>query len=161
MTSITRMHIALIRGINVGGRNTVAMADLRALVERLGFAGVKSLLQSGNLVFQGDRRASADVERLCEKESATRLAIEADFFVRSAAEWKAVVAENPFPKQAAADPAHLVVHDVGRKRPLFLVLDVGEHVGHRFTHAASVGELERPQVVFLGGENLADGGHGV
>jgi uncharacterized protein (DUF1697 family) len=101
--------IALLRGINVGGHNMVAMADLRALFEKLDFGEVKSLLQSGNLVFRGDRRPTPDIERLLEAESARRLKLKVDFFVRSAAEWNSLVAENPFPEEAARDPGHLVL----------------------------------------------------
>ena len=46
-------YVALLRAVNVGGRKSVAMADLRALFADLGFAGVQSLLQSGNVVFGG------------------------------------------------------------------------------------------------------------
>jgi len=106
------MHIALLRGINVGGRQRVAMADLREFVAKLGFADVRSLLQSGNLVFRSaDRspsRTSAEIERLLEAEMEKRLAIKTDFFVRTAAEWKAIIAKNPFRKEAQRDPAHLV-----------------------------------------------------
>jgi uncharacterized protein (DUF1697 family) len=103
------MQIALLRGINVGGRKKVAMADLRTVCERLGFTDVKSLLQSGNLVFRGDRRPAADVEDLLRAESVKRLSLDAEFFVRSAKEWTAIVAANPFPRAAAQDPAHLVL----------------------------------------------------
>ena len=48
------MHIALLRGINVGGPSQVAMSDLRGLFAEFGFADVKSLLQSGNVVFQSN-----------------------------------------------------------------------------------------------------------
>ena len=44
-------HVALLRGINVGGKNQIAMAELRVLFETLGFADAKTLLQSGNVVF--------------------------------------------------------------------------------------------------------------
>jgi uncharacterized protein (DUF1697 family) len=44
-------HVALLRGINVGGTKKVAMSALLGLLETLGFADGKSLLQSGNLVF--------------------------------------------------------------------------------------------------------------
>jgi uncharacterized protein (DUF1697 family) len=103
------MHIALIRGINVGGHKKIAMAHLRALLEQLGFADVKSLINSGNLVFQGDRRTALELERLLQTETAKRLALEADFFVRSAKEWRAIIAGNPFPKEAERDPGHLVL----------------------------------------------------
>ncbi len=49
------VQIALVRAINVGGRNLVAMSDLRDLLGALGFADARSLLQSGNLIFEGQR----------------------------------------------------------------------------------------------------------
>ena len=102
-------HVALLRGINVGGRNQLAMADLRDLLGALGFAGAKSLLQSGNLVFEGDRRTGAELERLLEVETARRLGVTVDYLVRSAREWATMVARNPFSEEAKRDPSHLVV----------------------------------------------------
>src|SRR6266851_3032910 len=102
-------HIALLRGINVGGRNLVAMSDLRDLLAALGFAGARSLLQSGNLIFQSDRRIGATLERLLEIETEKRLSASVDYFVRTAAEWQKIVARNPFPDEAVRDPSHLVV----------------------------------------------------
>ena len=103
------IHIALLRGINVGGHNQVAMADLRDLLTQLGLADVRSLLQSGNLVFGANGRSAAQLERLLETEAAKRIDLQTDFFVRTAKEWKDVVARNPFRKEAARDPGHLVV----------------------------------------------------
>jgi uncharacterized protein (DUF1697 family) len=102
-------HIALLRGVNVGGNKKVAMADLRGLLTRLGFAEPRSLLQSGNLVFRGDGRPAADLERLLDAETEKQLGLKTEFFVRTAAEWRAVVAANPFPHEAVSDPGHLVV----------------------------------------------------
>ena len=102
-------YVALVRAINVGGHKVVSMTDLRVLPARLGFAEVRSYLQSGNLVFRGEARAGADLEGLLEREAARRLALETDFFVRTADEWQAVVDENPFRKEARRDPSHLVV----------------------------------------------------
>ena len=101
-------QIALLRAVNVGGRNAVAMADLRDLVAGLGFSEVQSVLQSGNLVFKADGKGGAKIERLLEAEAKKRLALETDFFVRSAAEWEDAVAENPFRAEARSDPARLV-----------------------------------------------------
>ncbi len=103
------VHVALLRAVNVAGHQQVAMADLRDFLTRLGFADARSLLQSGNLVFRGGTRTGAELERWLESEAAKRLALETAFFVRTAAEWRAVVAHNPFPTQAERDPAHLVV----------------------------------------------------
>jgi uncharacterized protein (DUF1697 family) len=103
------IHVALLRGINVGGHNQIAMSDLRDLFEALGFAGAKSLLQSGNLVFESKRRTAVELEQLLEAETAKRLDITADYLVRSADEWKTLVARNPFPEEAKRDPGHLLV----------------------------------------------------
>ncbi|MFL5243496.1 MAG: DUF1697 domain-containing protein [Gemmataceae bacterium] len=102
-------HVALLRGINVGGRNMVAMSDLRGLFKRLGFTDVQSLLQSGNLVFQSDRTAEISLENLLSVETKKLLNVSIDYFVRSREEWDTVVAVNPFPKEAKLDPGHLVV----------------------------------------------------
>jgi len=102
-------HIALLRAVNVAGHQPVGMADLRALLGALGFTDVRSLLQTGNLVFRGGGRRGAALERWLEAEAARRLSLETDFFVRTAAEWSEAVARNPFPEAAARDPARLVV----------------------------------------------------
>ncbi len=71
------IHVALLRGINVGGRNMVAMSDLRELFGALGLTGAQSLLQSGNLVFKSDRLTGAGLESLLEAETAKRLKVSA------------------------------------------------------------------------------------
>jgi uncharacterized protein (DUF1697 family) len=98
-------HVALLRGINVGGHNKVAMSELRDLFGDLGFTDVKSLLQSGNLIFQSDRRTGTALERLLEKETSGRLGVTVDYVVRSAKEWKTIVVRNPFPDETKIDPS--------------------------------------------------------
>ena len=100
--------IALLRAINVAGNKMVAMSDLRDFVSKLGFANVRSLLQSGNLVFDS-KKSAPEVEKLLEKESAKRIGLETVFFVRTADEWDAIVEKNPFRKEAKEDPGRLVV----------------------------------------------------
>ena len=85
------------------------MADLRGLLAELGLEDGKSLLQSGNLVFRSDAGTSTQLERLLEDAAQKRLGLETDFFVRTAADWKAVIAGNPFPEEAQRDPGHLLV----------------------------------------------------
>jgi uncharacterized protein (DUF1697 family) len=101
--------IALLRAINLADHNAVRMADLREFLTRLGFGDVQTVLQTGNLVFQDDGRTGAQLEQLLETEARKRLKLETDFFVRTAIEWRAVIARNPFPQEAKRDPAHLVV----------------------------------------------------
>jgi uncharacterized protein (DUF1697 family) len=94
----------------VGGNKMVAMADLRALLTRLGFADVQSVLQSGNLVFSlRGARSCAALESQLEKEVEKALGVKSDFHVRTADEWKAVIGGNPFRAEAASDPGHLLV----------------------------------------------------
>ena len=58
-----KRHIALLRGINVGKAKRIAMADLRALMEALGYAGVRTLLNSGNAVFDAKAGSAASHAR--------------------------------------------------------------------------------------------------
>ncbi len=102
-------YLALLRAINLAGHKQVAMADLRDLLTQLGYLDARSILQSGNLAFRSKGRSGARLERRLEAEAKKRLALETDFFVRSAEEWKAVVAHNPFPEAARRDPGHLLV----------------------------------------------------
>jgi uncharacterized protein (DUF1697 family) len=102
-------HVALLRAINLAGHSMVAMSELRRLLEGLGFEDVRSLLQSGNLVFRGGRRTGSSLEAFLESETHQALGLQADFIVRTGPEWAAVVARNPFPDEAKRDPAHLTV----------------------------------------------------
>ena len=102
-------HIGLLRAVNVLGRNKVPMGDLRELVADLGMQDVRSMLQSGNVVFRSDVRSAARLERLLETAAATRFGFKTDFFVRTVGDWKGVIAGNPFPKEAVRDPSRFLV----------------------------------------------------
>ncbi len=98
----------MLRAVNVGGRTSLAMAELRKVAEGLGYGPVKTLLQSGNLVV--DAKGTADaLERALEAALQRQLGIATDFMVRGAREWDAIIAANPFPDEAKSDPGHLVV----------------------------------------------------
>ena len=103
------LHVALLRAVNLPSHNKAGMAELRKLLAELGFEDVQSLLQSGNLVFRSESRTSGQLEDLLEAEAKKRLGLETDFFVRTASEWKTLVAGNPFPEEAERDPGHLIV----------------------------------------------------
>jgi uncharacterized protein (DUF1697 family) len=101
-------YVGLLRAVNLPGHNKLGMADLRDLLVGLGFEDVQTLLQSGNVVFRGSTRTSADVERLIESEAEKRLRLTTDVLVRSQKEWGGLIAANPFPQEAASDPSHLL-----------------------------------------------------
>jgi uncharacterized protein (DUF1697 family) len=102
-------YVGLLRGINVGGANMVAMSELREMIAGLGFRDVKTLLQSGNVVFRGPAKAPTRVESQLEAALEKRLGRTIDFHVRTAAEWLAIVEANPFAAEAKTDPGHLLV----------------------------------------------------
>lgn len=103
------IHIGLLRAVNLAGLNKIGMADLRELLAAAGMQDVRTLLQSGNVVFRSGAQTAAQLERLLEQATAKRLGLETDFFVRTAADLKAIIAGNPFPKEARLDPGHLLV----------------------------------------------------
>jgi uncharacterized protein (DUF1697 family) len=105
---VSAVHVALIRGINVGKAKRVAMADLRALVEKLGYTEVRTLLNSGNIVFDAGREASSTVAAGIEQGMAARLKVPARVTVLTGAEFKTVVDENPL-GAVADNPSRLLV----------------------------------------------------
>jgi uncharacterized protein (DUF1697 family) len=100
-------HIALLRAVNLAGVNKVGMADLRELVAGLGFRDARTLLNSGNVVFEASGKTAA-LEQTLERAAAKQLGLETDFFVRTAKEWQAIIEANPFPREAKEDPSHLL-----------------------------------------------------
>jgi uncharacterized protein (DUF1697 family) len=94
-------HVALLRGINLGGRNKVAMADLRALVAGLGHADVSTYIQSGNVLFTA---ASA-----ITKAITATLGVTAPVIVISRDELAEIHAANPFPDEPEPKRVHAVV----------------------------------------------------
>jgi uncharacterized protein (DUF1697 family) len=104
--------VALLRAVNVGGRK-VAMADLRKLVEGLGFTEVKTYIQSGNLVLAGKGTAAA-VEAKLEKAIAAKFGIEVPVIARTAEQWRAYLA---VPKPFAAEEPNRVVLGLSKQPP--------------------------------------------
>ena len=85
------------------------MTDLRNFLTAVGMEDVRSLLQSGNLVFGSKVRTGSELERFLETEAMDRMSLEADFIVRTPDEWKSIIRQNPFRKEAEKDPGRLIV----------------------------------------------------
>ena len=100
--------VALLRGINAGVK--LPMADLRAFLIDQGMGNVRTLLASGNAVFDAEDKDAAKLEARLEKACNDTLGVKTDWFLRSAAEIDAIIAANPFPDAAKAHPNHLQVH---------------------------------------------------
>lgn len=108
-TGATMIYIGLLRAINLGAYNKIAMADLRRLLVDLGFEDPKTLLLSGNVVFGAPAQPAAKLEKLLQDATAKHLGVTTDYFVRTAKEWSASVAANPFPAEAKRDPGRMVM----------------------------------------------------
>src|SRR5438067_8709980 len=77
-------YVAFLRGINVGRAKQVAMADLREIVEAVGYVGVRTLLRSGNIVFAGPALDAAALARALETAIDARLGMTVRVVVRTA-----------------------------------------------------------------------------
>jgi uncharacterized protein (DUF1697 family) len=103
-------HVALLRGINLGGRNRVAMADLRAVVGELGHTDVSTYIQSGNVLFTAP--LGADIATLAQAMTAAiagKLGVTAPVVVVTRDELARIVDENPFPHEPVLKRVHAVV----------------------------------------------------
>jgi uncharacterized protein (DUF1697 family) len=107
MVSMTSC-VALIRGINVGRAKRIAMADLRDLAARLGHGNVRTVLNSGNVLFDTNGRDTRAAARVIEAGIESRFGFAAAVIVVTASELDAIVRSNPLP-DAVADPARFLV----------------------------------------------------
>ena len=116
-------HIALLRGINVGRAKRVAMADLRKLMDELGYSQVRTLLNSGNVVFDAGGVGPAESAARIEEALVLKLGVAARATVLGAPQFRAIMAENCL-QQRADDPSRLLVAvlskpaDLARLKPL-------------------------------------------
>jgi uncharacterized protein (DUF1697 family) len=99
------VYVALLRAINVGGTGVLPMAELRSICEGLGFADVKTYIQSGNVLFRSEL-AENEVQAKLEEALAARMGKPPGVVLRSRSALEAVLANAPFPH---AKPNFLLV----------------------------------------------------
>jgi uncharacterized protein (DUF1697 family) len=98
--------IALFRGINVGGRHSLPMKELVALLESLGCRNVRTYIQSGNVVFQSSEKDTGTLAKQISAEIKRRRGFEPAVQLLTVKEFEKAMRQNPFPK-AVADPKSL------------------------------------------------------
>jgi uncharacterized protein (DUF1697 family) len=101
-------YVALLRGINLGARNKVSMADLRKLFVTLGAEDVRTYVQSGNVVFKGPVGSPAELVQAIEERITRELGLSVAVLLRTKAELAKILGTNPFAK-GARDAAKLHV----------------------------------------------------
>jgi uncharacterized protein (DUF1697 family) len=101
--------VAMLRGVNVGGKNPVKMETLRAMCSSLGCTDVATYVQSGNVVFRTRERSLPAMTKRLEAAIEKEFGFSAAVTLRTAADLRRVVAANPFPEQAKSEPGKLLV----------------------------------------------------
>ena len=89
------VYVALLRGINVGGHNKVGMKQLKALFEDLGMTGVRTYINSGNVIFSTTTRGRAQLTTLIENDLARSFGFKIKVVVRDLKSMKALVSSIP------------------------------------------------------------------
>jgi uncharacterized protein (DUF1697 family) len=102
------VFVALLRGINVGGRNKIAMPELRSLCADIGWSDVQSYIQSGNLVFTAAATV-VSLETELERAIERRFGLSIPVIVRGAADWQAYVESNPYPAASQSEPNRVML----------------------------------------------------
>ena len=92
----TGVYVALLRGINVGGKNKMPMKDLAAMFADAGFSDVRTYIQSGNVVFRADPTPGEDIPSLISASISDRFGLQIPVVIRTAHEFRAIVEANPF-----------------------------------------------------------------
>jgi len=120
-----RTHVALLRAINVGGRNALSMKDLVALCEAEGCRDVATYIQSGNVAFSATAAVAKKLPEALRRAIAARAKLDVPVIVRDAAALAAVARGNPYLK-AGVDPTELHVGFLAATpaAPLVAALDV-------------------------------------
>jgi uncharacterized protein (DUF1697 family) len=89
------VYIALLRGVNVGGKNILPMKSLAAVCESQGCKSVKTYIQSGNIVFNAAAKTAANFPSLLKAQIKKDFGFETTVILRSVAEWRAASENNP------------------------------------------------------------------
>lgn len=107
--SVRTTHVALLRGINVGGKNRITMADLSATFRSVGCEDVRTYIQSGNVVLTADAKVSKTLGAAVSERLLKDFALRTPVVLRSARELAEVARGNPFLERGqSADHAHVM-----------------------------------------------------
>jgi uncharacterized protein (DUF1697 family) len=93
------LYLALLRGINVGGKTSVTMADLKKVCESLNYRNINTYLQSGNIIFETKTSDQSKVSEELEKALFDKLHVKVRIIVRTKEEMRQIIRENPHLKQ--------------------------------------------------------------
>lgn len=138
--------VALLRGINLARNRRIAMADLRKLLEALGYGDVRTLLQSGNAVFTADPASgAAELEQQISDRIQADLGMDVKVLVRSADELAAVADANPFVAQGVEiKELHVAFLSAPPRAELATTIDHGTYAPDEFAFGDRAIYMRRP-----------------
>jgi uncharacterized protein (DUF1697 family) len=141
-----KTYIALFRGINVGGKNSLPMKELVAILENFGAQKIKTYIQSGNAVFQSDEKSLSQLSKQLTAEIKKRHGFEPHVLILGLDAIERAIEENPFP-EAEADPSslHLGFLASTPKSPDLKKLDSLKKKSERFHLSDHVFYLHAPE----------------
>ena len=125
-----KVNVALLRGINVGGKNKLPMKDLSAMFSDAGCTDVRTYIQSGNVLFRAEPTPDKDVPSLVSASILSRFGYRIPVVTRTAREFQVIVQDNPFLEHSdepdklhvaflseTPDPAKVKALDANRSTP--------------------------------------------
>jgi uncharacterized protein (DUF1697 family) len=102
-------YVAMLRGINVGSGKIVKMERLRASFEALGFDGVRTYVQSGNVIFESEEKSSARLSKTIEEKIQRDFGFTVPVLLKTSKEMEQIVSNNPLVKEKGIDHSKLHV----------------------------------------------------
>jgi len=149
---VSRRYVGLLRGVNVGGKNKLSMAELRDLFSELGHSEVTTFIQSGNVIFAAEAPPEA---RQLEEAISARFSMAVPVVLRSLADLRRVVGANPF---EGVEPDWVHVGFMAAEPPAgtLVDLDADRYLPERFAVAGTelylclpdgMGRAKLPQIL--------------
>ncbi len=130
-------YVALLRGINVGGKNIIKMAELRNALEKDGLSQVATYIQSGNIVFESESTSENELSQLIAETIQKRFKLTIPVMVKSASYWHEMIEKNPYLQEGI---------------PIEQLLASVAHSGEAFQQSTDVFAIGLPDEAQLGNE---------
>jgi len=129
----TSTFVALLRGINVGGKKKIAMAELRSLLSSLGLEDVRTYIQSGNVAFRSSDGDADEIAATIEREISAAFGIDPAVLLRTPSELEEIVERNPYLTRSDLSKLHVVFLDRAPAASSATELDPGRSPPDEFT----------------------------
>ncbi|MDW7692005.1 DUF1697 domain-containing protein [Flammeovirgaceae bacterium SG7u.111] len=127
-------YIALLRGINVSGKNKIKMAELKVSLQKLSLEKVTTYIQSGNIVFQSESTSLTELQALISECILKDFGLTVPTLVLESNELEQIIANNPYLKNESVDPAkvYYTFLEAAPAPGLFETIDIDAYLPEEF-----------------------------